>query len=309
MSIFISCIAVRGLDRDPAGVEGDGLADQAQRRAGAAARCSAARSARGSSAEPGADGLEPAHAALAISSRSSTSAVTDPCAAAISSARRGEVGGGGDVGGQVLELAGAVLRPRRRPGRSRASADELGRAEQGERSISPRRLVVGLGAEVAVEAVAGEDRPGDDRGRGRGRRRRSPAAPRRCCARPSSRPARRRAPPPPGLARAPSPRACRGRPRGPCGGFSGWSRVSFGIRSSRRSAPRAPLQGRRAPPRLRRGRRRQCRHRRPRSRSATRPPPSSGGESMHSARADAAAIVRACPANPDTRKARRCPAL
>ena len=37
MSIFISCILGRGLDRDAAGVEGDGLADEAERRAVAAA--------------------------------------------------------------------------------------------------------------------------------------------------------------------------------------------------------------------------------------------------------------------------------
>ena len=61
MSIFISSIFADGLDRDPAGVEGDGLADEAERLAAAAAARSAARSARGSSALPLATAEQAAH--------------------------------------------------------------------------------------------------------------------------------------------------------------------------------------------------------------------------------------------------------
>ena len=96
----------------------------------------------------------------------------------------GQVGGRGDVGRQALQVAGAVLglgADARRLGRG----GDAGGPQQRQRLDRGRGRVVGIAAEEAVEAVAGEDRAGDERPRRSLRRRRTPAAPRRATSPPA----------------------------------------------------------------------------------------------------------------------------
>ncbi len=104
-----------------------------------------------------------------IWSRSITSTLTASCSHGDLERALGEVGGGGDVGGQVLELAGAV-------GRLGGDAGDLGalgqlRVADQRQGLDPRRrrlfallLGVGVGLE-AVEAVGGHHGALDQRGR------------------------------------------------------------------------------------------------------------------------------------------------
>jgi len=93
------------------------------------------------------------------------SAVTASCAAAISSACR-QGGGVLGVGGQVLQVARPVRRRRGDPGDLGFGGDSIAVlvGDREHEALEPRRLgLLGGARAIAVEAVPGEDRAGDQR--------------------------------------------------------------------------------------------------------------------------------------------------
>ena len=115
----------RGLDRDPAGVEGHGLADEAEVRPARVRRAgSAARSAAAPRRLPWATAANAPMPRATIASRSSSSTSSASCSVGDLGGALGEEARRGHVGREVLEVARGVggrrpprgrARPRRRP--------------------------------------------------------------------------------------------------------------------------------------------------------------------------------------------------
>ncbi len=149
------------LQRDAAGVEGDALADQAQGRAGAAARV--------------AQDDQPRLLGAALADRDQAAHLLGGDLLAAEHLDADRVVGGGDLFGAGRpgrtgwrRWTGRLCRSRARfwasaqtRAASAAAATRVGR-QQRQRLEPRRRRVVGVGAAEAVEAVGAEDRAGDE---------------------------------------------------------------------------------------------------------------------------------------------------
>ena len=162
-----------GLDRDPAAVERDRLADQADARTRAAARV-----AQGDQPRLGRAALRRRRSARPSRRRRSRRGRGPrprraSWAAAISLGALGERLRGELVRRQVLQRRGRGWPPRRRPARSAPRPRPArGRSSVGDQhqALEPRRgRVVAIAGAVAVEAVGGEDRALDQGGGALGR--------------------------------------------------------------------------------------------------------------------------------------------
>ncbi len=159
MSIFISCMPPEGLIEMPPESKVTALPTRASSGPSPSIRSTISF---GGSSVPAETASRPPMPRSTISSRSITSTLTRVVLHGDLERALGEVGGGGDVRGQVLELAGAV-------GGLGGDAGDLGalgqlRVADQRQGLDPRRrrlvallLGVGVGLE-AVEAVGGEHR-------------------------------------------------------------------------------------------------------------------------------------------------------
>ena len=157
MSNFISCIFAAGLDRDPAGVEGHRLADEAEQRPGDVGRLVADRDQPRLLVEPRATAANAPIPAASIPARSSTSTVTPRSSAA----RAASAVGRHHVGrlfcrsrAALTASATTAARGRRRRSRRRA-----------RRGSAPRAPSSSAALLYSVKRVGGEQRALDERSR------------------------------------------------------------------------------------------------------------------------------------------------